>query len=71
MKACVVPRVRGLTLAKAKSRIRAAHCLPGKVSRSYSHTKAGLVISQKPAAGTRHRHNEPVNLVVSRGRKPK
>jgi len=71
VKACVVPRVRGLTLAKAKARIRAAHCLPGKVSRSYSHTKAGLVIHQKPPAGTRHRHNHPVELVVSRGRKPK
>ncbi len=41
------------------------------VSRTYSHTKKGLVISQKPAAGTRHRNNQPVNLVVSRGRKPK
>jgi beta-lactam-binding protein with PASTA domain len=41
------------------------------VTRTYSHTKKGLVIRQKPPAGTRHRHNHPVELVVSRGRKPK
>jgi beta-lactam-binding protein with PASTA domain len=33
--------------------------------------KAGLVISQKPAAGTRLVRNRAVSLVVSRGRKPK
>jgi beta-lactam-binding protein with PASTA domain len=63
--------VRGLTLAKAKARIRNANCSPGRVTRAYSRMKAGLVISQKPAAGTRLMRTRTVSLVVSRGRKPK
>jgi beta-lactam-binding protein with PASTA domain len=60
-----------MTLTKAKTKIRAAHCAPGKVTRVFSRTKAGLVISQKPAPGKRFARNHAVDLVVSRGRKPK
>ena len=67
----MVPRVRGLTLSKAKARIRTAHCTTGAVSRAYSRTKAGLVISQKPAPGSHLLRGRAVSLVVSRGPKPK
>jgi beta-lactam-binding protein with PASTA domain len=67
----VVPRVHGLTLGKAKTKLRAAHCAPGRVTRAFSKAKAGLVISQRPAAGTRFTRNHAVDLLVSRGRKPK
>jgi beta-lactam-binding protein with PASTA domain len=66
-----VPRVIGLTAAKAKVRIRKAHCAPGAVTRAYSRKKAGLVIGQKPAPGTRFARNHAVKLTVSRGPKHK
>jgi beta-lactam-binding protein with PASTA domain len=64
--------VRGLTLVKAKRRIRAAHCTPGAVTRVYSKKmKAGRVIRQSPGPGARFAQNHAVKLVVSRGQKPK
>jgi outer membrane protein assembly factor BamB len=75
-KACVVPKVRGLSLAAAKARIRRANCAVGKVTRADSRTKKGRVLSQSPKAGTRLDLNEGdrtllVRLVVSRGPKPR
>ncbi|HEY1514434.1 MAG TPA: PASTA domain-containing protein, partial [Gaiellaceae bacterium] len=68
-KPCVVPKVKGKTLKKAKRAIRAHACTVGTVKRATSRTvKKGHVISQKPKPGRRLRHGAKVNLVVSKGR---
>jgi uncharacterized delta-60 repeat protein len=67
---CVVPNVRGRTLAAARSDLTRALCKVGTVKRTYSaHTKKGRVISQRPAPRTRLAELGRVDLVVSRGRK--
>jgi len=68
-KKCVVPKVKGKTLKKAKRSIRAHACTVGKVKRATSpRVKKGHVISQKPKPGKRLKHGAKVNLVVSKGR---
>jgi hypothetical protein len=66
---CVVPKVKGKTLAAAKRAIKSHLCAVGKIKRSASRTvKTGHVISQKPRPGTRLKRGAKVNLVVSKGR---
>ena len=49
---CVVPNVKGKTLAAAKRKLTAAHCKVGKTTKAKSKTvKKGNVISQSPKAG--------------------
>ncbi|HEY6836643.1 MAG TPA: PASTA domain-containing protein [Gaiellaceae bacterium] len=68
---CVVPRVVGLTLAKAKAAIRKRHCRPGRVARAFSGTvRTGRVVAQHPKARKRLPSGARVDLVVSRGRRP-
>ena len=68
--ACRVPKVIGLKLARAKTKIRAAHCKVGKVSYAKSTRKRkGRVIGQKPRAGSHRANGAKVNLVVGRGPK--
>jgi beta-lactam-binding protein with PASTA domain len=70
--ACVVPKVKGKTLAAAKVALVRAHCRAGRVTKSYSKTvKAGRVISQKPGSGAVLANNATVNLVVSKGKAPR
>jgi beta-lactam-binding protein with PASTA domain len=65
---CVVPKVVGLTLAKAKARIARAYCRVGKVTRKLSsRTKLGKVIGQSPKRGKVLRSGSKVNLTVGRG----
>jgi hypothetical protein len=64
---CVVPRLRGRTLAKAKVLITRAHCSLGKVTRVRSRLKRGIVLKQSPAAGLRRTRGAKVSLRVSRG----
>jgi beta-lactam-binding protein with PASTA domain len=68
---CKVPKVVGLTLKKARTRIVRAHCRVGKVTKRFTtRRKKGRVLSQKPkpsrllAAGAR------VTLVVGKGPAP-
>jgi beta-lactam-binding protein with PASTA domain len=64
-----VPRVIGLRLATAKTKIRHANCSVGTVKRAHSRVAAGRVVRQSPKA---HRHlgaRARVNLVVSSGRR--
>jgi hypothetical protein len=69
-KRCTVPSLKRLRTAVAQSAIRHAGCKLGVTRRAYSSTVAsGRVISSLPKAGTKWA--EPVDLVVSRGRKPK
>jgi Ca2+-binding RTX toxin-like protein len=64
---CVVPRLRGRTLARAKVLITRAHCSLGKVTRVPSRLKRGIVLKQSPAAGLRRPRGAKVSLRISRG----
>jgi subtilisin family serine protease len=66
---CSVPRLRGLTLAAAKTRLVRAGCALGPVVRAYSRrVRRGRVIAQRPAPGLRLRRGAKVRVTVSRGR---
>ena len=64
-KPCVVPKLKGKTLAAAKKRIAAAGCTTGKVKRKKG-VKKGRVASSKPRAGKSVRAWTPVALVVGK-----
>ena len=65
---CVVPNVRGKTLAVAKKAIVRAKCAVGSIRHARSRTvKRGRVISQAPPPRTSLGGAARVNLVVSRG----
>lgn len=68
-KPCLVPKVKGKTLKRAKQLIRAHACGVGTVKHISSRTvKKDHVISQKPKPGKRLKHGAKVALVVSNGR---
>jgi hypothetical protein len=68
---CVVPAVKGKTLAAASASLQAAHCKTGVLTRRYSTKVAkGRVISQGVAPGTTIANGSLVALVVSKGRAP-
>jgi len=59
--------VIGLKLAKAKTRIKKAHCRTGRVTRKHaSKRKRGRVIAQSPHAHRRLANGHKVNLTVGR-----
>ena len=62
---CRVPRVLGLRLAAAKTRIRRANCSVGRVRRGRSR-RVGRVLRQSPRAGAVRRRGFKVTLVVGR-----
>jgi beta-lactam-binding protein with PASTA domain len=62
---CHVPRVVGLTLKKAKSKLRSKHCGVGRIRKVHSR-RAGRVISQSPKAGVTKPAGFKVKLVVGR-----
>jgi GDSL-like Lipase/Acylhydrolase family/PASTA domain len=62
---CRVPRVTGLKLSPASTRIRRAHCSVGHINHVRS-GRVGRVIRQSPRAGTVRRRGFPVKLVVGR-----
>jgi RTX calcium-binding nonapeptide repeat (4 copies)/PASTA domain len=64
---CVVPRVRGRTLARAKVLLARANCRLGKVTRVRSRARKGVVLRQSPVAGARRARGAKVALRVSRG----
>lgn len=67
---CVVPRVRGKSLAAAKGALRRAHCGVGTVKTVRSSSvPAGRVIAQSRAAGRRLEAGARVSLTVSKGRR--
>ncbi len=68
----VVPNVVGKTEAEARSAITSAGLTVGTVTQEYSDTvPAGKVIRQTPSAGTEVDRGSAVNIVVSKGAKPK
>jgi hypothetical protein len=65
---CVVPSVKGKSLAAAEHAITGAHCAVGRVTKSSSrHVSKGRVISQTPTAGRASAKGAKVSLVVSKG----
>jgi len=66
---CTVPNVRGLPLAKAKTRMSGARCGVGIVFRQRSTVKKGAVIYPLPKAGSILAPQTEVDLYVSRGRR--
>lgn len=65
---CVVPRVVGQKLQRARKRIRARHCRVGRIRRARSARARGRVLRQRPKPGARRARGTRVHLVVSRGR---
>jgi alpha-tubulin suppressor-like RCC1 family protein len=65
---CVVPKVLGKPLAKAKTRLRQAHCRLGRVKRVVSPRRKNIVVGQSPRAGKRLQTGSKVSVKVSRGR---
>jgi PASTA domain-containing protein/List-Bact-rpt repeat protein len=67
-KACVVPELKGRTLATAKRSIKSYHCTVGKIRRATSRRiEKNHVISQQPKPGRHLRRGAKVNLVISKG----
>jgi Calx-beta domain/PASTA domain len=62
---CVVPRVIGMTLRRARGRIRARHCSVGRIKRARSR-RVGRVVRQSPRPGAVRARGARVNLVVGR-----
>ena len=61
----MVPRVIGLSLRRAKAKIRRANCSVGRIRRTQSR-RVGRVIAQNPRAGKIKAAGFPVKLVVGR-----
>jgi hypothetical protein len=67
---CVVPRLRGKTLAAARRALKARICSLGKVGHAFSRmVKKGRVISQKPKPGKRLHLHAKVSVVLSKGKR--
>jgi uncharacterized delta-60 repeat protein len=65
---CVVPNVRGETLAEARELLVVYGCLSGRTRHARSaRVPRGRVVSQRPSPGARRAEDSRVALVVSRG----
>ena len=65
---CRVPRVIGMRLVTARTRIRRVHCSPGRV-RHVRSKRVGRVLGQNPRAGSRRVRGARVSLLVGRKRR--
>jgi hypothetical protein len=65
---CVVPKLTGLKLSTARTRLTAAHCKLGKVTRrkTKQRNKIGVVVSQKQKAGSKLANGASVNVTVGK-----
>ncbi len=67
LKVCRVPRLKGLTLARARVRLRRAHCRLGRVERPGGATKGPLVVrSQSLSSGRVRPAGKKVNVRLGR-----
>jgi hypothetical protein len=64
---CIVPKLKGLTLAKAKKSLTKAACRTGKVTKKKSSKKKGTVIASSPASGKTLATGAKVALTISDG----
>jgi uncharacterized delta-60 repeat protein len=66
---CVVPKLRGQTVSKARKTLKASYCRTGRISRLFSNTVAkGHVISTATPPGDRLPDGTKVDLAVSQGK---
>jgi hypothetical protein len=66
---CVVPSLKGKTLASAEKAITKAHCSVGKIKKAKSsHVKKGRVVSQGAGPGKSLPSGTKVSVVISKGR---
>jgi Regulator of Chromosome Condensation (RCC1) repeat protein/PASTA domain-containing protein len=69
---CTVPKVTGKRLPAAKSALARSHCRTGNIRRVYSRKKKkGIVLSQSRRPGVVLPPASKVDLVASKGRRPK
>jgi hypothetical protein len=67
---CVVPNVKGKTLAQARRQLAAKRCALGRVTRAFSaKVRKGKIISQSRRPGTRLARGTKVAVRLSRGRR--
>ena len=67
---CVVPNVRGRTVARARRLLTSRRCRLGRVTRTYSARMGrGKILRQSRRPGARFPRGTRVNVVVSRGRR--
>ena len=64
-KRCVVPKVKGLTLAAARKKLTRAGCAAGKVTKARAARGRLVVRSTTPKAGTRTSAGAPVRIVLA------
>jgi hypothetical protein len=65
--ACIVPKLKGKTVAAAKRAINKAHCSVGKITKVASSPKnRGRVVSQSPKPGTHLKKGSKVALKVGK-----
>jgi subtilisin family serine protease len=68
--ACIVPRLRNLTLVSARRVLAKRGCSLGRVTRAHSRrVRRGRVIAQRPAPGLRRARGAKVRVTLSRGRR--
>jgi hypothetical protein len=63
---CVVPKLSGLTVARAKRRLRAAGCRVGRITRVRAHARRGTVVGTRATAGRHLPRGARVALLVAR-----
>jgi beta-lactam-binding protein with PASTA domain len=67
-KRCVVPKLKGKSLAAAERALKKADCAVGHITKHTSSTvPEGRLISTSPKAGGNHKAGTRVALTVSRG----
>jgi subtilisin family serine protease len=67
---CIVPRLRGKTLAAAKNALRSRNCSLGRVTRAHSSVvRKGRVLRQSKPAGTRLKAGTKIAVAASLGRR--
>jgi uncharacterized delta-60 repeat protein len=64
---CIVPRVKGERLRRARLSARKAHCSLGTVKLVFSTLQRGRVVAQKPAPGRRLLGRSRLRLEISKG----
>jgi hypothetical protein len=66
---CLVPKLKGKTISKARTSLRHSHCTLGRISYAHSQVRRGRIAFQHPRAGTSRPHGTRVSVVVSRGKR--
>jgi dipeptidyl aminopeptidase/acylaminoacyl peptidase len=67
---CLVPRLKGRTVPRARILVQRFHCALGHVFHTYSPVRRGRIVSQRPRAGSVRTQGTRVSVTVSRGRRP-